>query len=331
MISVIIPTYNRESTILRAIKSVINQTYTNIEILVIDDGSTDGTANIVNGIDDDRIKYIVLEKNGGSANARNIGVQMAEGNWIAFQDSDDCWHNDKLEIQMNYAKEHPEYFLIYCIYNAIVYDGEQFQVPPKPWPEVMEGDILDTLLVGNGIGAPTILVKKSAFISVGGFDTSYKCFEDWEFVIRFSKEYQIGFVKETLLDCYISNTGISSNTEAHYDARCKMLGQYKQEMIRAGVLECVVKDISLRALKAGVYKAVEQKINYYLNDFSEGNTEKQSKRRQDVLIPPIPKEYISYSEQEAAARTEEIYEEIGIMYKRVDVILDDYKKELIIC
>lgn len=62
MISVIIPTYNRESTILRAIKSVINQTYTNIEILVIDDGSTDGTANIVNGIDDDRIKYIVLEK-----------------------------------------------------------------------------------------------------------------------------------------------------------------------------------------------------------------------------------------------------------------------------
>lgn len=266
-ISVIIPTYNREKTILRAVQSVVNQTYTNLEILVIDDGSTDGTANIVNCIEDDRVKYIVLEKNGGQANARNIGVQMAEGNWIAFQDSDDCWHNDKLEIQMNYAKEHPEYSMIYCTYNAIVYDGEQFQVPPKPWPDVMEGYMLNTLLEGNGIGAPTILMKRDAFIESGGFDTSYKCFEDWEFVLRFSKEYQIGFVQDALIDCYISNSGVSSNTEAHYDARCRMLGQYKEEMIQAGVLGKVVKDISIRALTAGVFKDVEKKINFYLNEF----------------------------------------------------------------
>ncbi len=258
-VSVVIPTYNREKTIVRSIQSVLDQTYTNLELLVIDDGSTDGTADIVKSIKDDRIKYILLNENKGPANARNLGVQMAEGAWIAFQDSDDCWHDDKLEIQMNYAKEHPEYSMIYCIYNAIVYDGEQFQVPPKPWPEVMEGYMMNSLLEGNGIGAPTMLIKKTAFVEAGGFDTSYNCFEDWEFVLRFSKRFQIGFVKKALIDCYISNSGVSSNVEAHYDARCRILGQYKEEMIQAGVLERVVKDISLRALNSGIYKEVEKK------------------------------------------------------------------------
>ena len=143
-VSVIIPTYNREKTILRAVQSVLDQTYTNLEVLVIDDGSTDGTAEIVRGIEDDRVKYIVLEQNGGQAKARNTGVQMAEGEWIAFQDSDDCWHKNKLEIQMTYAREHTEYSMIYCSYNAIMSFGGQFQVPSKPWPDIMEGNMMST-------------------------------------------------------------------------------------------------------------------------------------------------------------------------------------------
>ena len=263
-VSVIIPTYNREKTILRALQSVLEQTYTNIEVLVIDDGSTDGTADIINGVDDDRVKYIVLEKNGGPSNARNVGVQIAEGEWIAFQDSDDCWHADKLEVQMAYAKEHPEYAMIYCMYNAILESGVQLVIPPKPWFGVMEGKMVSTLLQRNMIGAPTVVAKREAFLEAGGFDTSYNALEDWDFAIRFALQYEIGFVKETLIDCYVSSSGVSSNTGAYYEARCKMLGQYKDAMTQCGVLETVMQDILVRAQGSGVLDVVKKMMMMYL-------------------------------------------------------------------
>ena len=263
-VSVIIPTYNRETTILRAVQSVLDQTYSNLEVLVIDDGSTDGTAEIVNGIVDERVKYIVLEKNGGPSNARNVGVQMAEGEWIAFQDSDDCWHKDKLEAQMAYAGEHPEYAMIYCMYNAILESGEQIIVPPKPWINPMEGNMVKTLLQRNMIGAPTVVAKRDAFLKINGFDTSYKALEDWDFAIRFANDYEIGFVPEALIDCYVSNSGVSSNTGAYYEARCKMLGYHKNLMIREGILETVMQDILMRAQSAGVADVVKKMMMMYL-------------------------------------------------------------------
>lgn len=263
-VSVIIPTYNREKTILRAMQSVLDQTYTNIEVLIIDDGSTDGTANIVKSVEDDRVKYVVLEKNGGPSNARNVGAQMAEGEWIAFQDSDDCWHKDKLEVQMTYAKAHPEYAMIYCMYNAILESGEQLVVPPKPWMNPMEGNMVKTLLQRNMIGAPTVVAKRDAFLKMGGFDISYKALEDWDFAIRFAIENEIGFVQEALIDCYVSNSGVSSNTGAYYEARCKMLGQYKNAMTQEGVLETVMQDILLRAQGAGVSDVVKKMMMMYL-------------------------------------------------------------------
>lgn len=263
-VSVIIPTYNREKTILRAVESVLNQTYTNLEVLIIDDGSTDGTADVVNGIEDERIKYVVLEENGGPSNARNVGVQMAEGEWIAFQDSDDCWHNDKLEVQMAYAEKHPEYSMIYSSYNAIMHGGEQKLIPIKPWPDVMEGYMLCTLLERNVIGAPTVVMKRVAFMGSGGFDTSYQALEDWEFVIRFAKVYEIGYVPEILMDCYMLSDGVSSNVGAYFEARCEMLSRYKSEMMQAGVLESVMQDILQRAQAEGILDAVKKMMMLYL-------------------------------------------------------------------
>lgn len=263
-VSVIIPTYNREKTILRALQSVLDQTYTNIEVLVIDDGSTDGTAEIINGVEDERIKYILLSQNGGPSNARNVGAQMAETEWIAFQDSDDCWHKNKLEVQMEYSKEHPEYSMIYCIYNAILNNGEQIQVPMESTCNLMEGNIVKTLLQKNVIGAPTVVAKRTVFLECGGFDTSYKALEDWEFALRFAGKNRIGFVSEPLLDCYISDSGVSSNKGAYYEARCKMLGQYKSVMIQEGVLESVMQDLLLRAHGSGVADMVKKMMMKYL-------------------------------------------------------------------
>ena len=263
-VSVIIPTYNREKTILRALNSVLDQTYTNIEVLVVDDGSTDGTADIVNGVKDKRVKYIVLEKNGGASNARNVGVQMAESKWIAFQDSDDSWRKDKLEVQMAYAKEHPEYSLIYCMYKAFLQNGEEFIVPPKPWPVIMEGNMMSSLLDTNVIGTPTMLVKRERFLETGGFDVSYHALEDWEFVIRFARDHQIGFVDKVLMDVYTSESRITANFGAYYEARCKMLGQYKNVMAQEGILEEVMLDILTRAQRVGVEDMVKKMMMMYL-------------------------------------------------------------------
>ena len=102
MISVVIPTYNRAQTIRMAVDSVLNQTYRDIELIIVDDASTDGTQDVVTQIADDRIRYLRLEQRSGACNARNIGALSARGEFISFQDSDDKWHLDKLEKQYQF-------------------------------------------------------------------------------------------------------------------------------------------------------------------------------------------------------------------------------------
>ena len=99
-ITVIIPTYNRANIISKSIESVLNQTYNNIELIIVDDGSTDNTEEVIASIKDDRIKYYKLKKNSGTAIARNYGIEKSTCKYIAFQDSDDIFRNNKLELQI---------------------------------------------------------------------------------------------------------------------------------------------------------------------------------------------------------------------------------------
>ena len=120
-VSVIIPTYNREGILGRSIESVLNQTYTEFELIIVDDGSTDNTRQLVENIHDDRISYYYVKNNSGAAAARNYGIERAEGEYIAFQDSDDYWHSDKLEKQMKVMESNPD---IGFVFHAIRYDGD---------------------------------------------------------------------------------------------------------------------------------------------------------------------------------------------------------------
>ena len=264
-VSVVIPTYNREKTILRAIQSVLNQTYTHLEVLVVDDGSTDGTADIVNSIQDDRVKYVVMEQNGGPSRARNAGVQMAQGKWIAFQDSDDCWHENKLEKQVKYAENNMNYSLIYCKSMNYFQNGKTLIGPAEPLPTVMEGRMLNTLLRRNVVDTPTMFMKRECFLRAGGFDVTYKALEDWEFMIRFAQIYEIGYISEVLMDSYMLNDGVSSNIGAYFEGRCKMLSQYKSEMIQEGILENVMQDILMRAQEEGILENVKKMMMLYLS------------------------------------------------------------------
>lgn len=140
-ISVIIPTYNRCDKLQKSIDSVLRQTYSNIEVLIVDDGSTDNTENLVCNISDKRVRYIKLEKNQGVANARNEGVLHATSELIAFHDSDDLWRPEKLEKQMEYWKNHPKFAMVYCAYQ---YHNEKKEINrrfPSEDREGVEGDI----------------------------------------------------------------------------------------------------------------------------------------------------------------------------------------------
>ena len=263
MISVIIPTYNRADTILRSVHSVLNQTYENIELLIIDDGSTDNTRELIGQIEDSRIRYISLDTNSGASNARNIGADYAKGEWIAFQDSDDAWKPDKLVKQIAYSLEHPEYHLIYTSYIAHLTDQDIY-FPTHPLPAAMEGQMFDVLLLRNVIGAPTMLIKRDAFLQSGGFDTAYQSLEDWEFVIRFSKHNLIGYLPEYLMDVYMLDGGISSRAGAYYDSRCRMLAEYKNEMLERNLFNTIVMDILTRANNSGIQEQVQKMMMLYL-------------------------------------------------------------------
>lgn len=264
MISVIIPTYNRANTILRSVNSVLNQTYQDFELLIIDDGSTDNTKELIEQIEDSRIRYICQETNGGVANARNIGAKLASGEWIAFQDSDDAWIPDKLQKQLDYSLEHQEYNLIYCSFRNHYPDNSNFVFPHTPYRHKMEGDLYSSLLEYNTIDAPTIFVKRESFLQTGGFDSSYRSLEDWEFVIRFSKHNLIGFVPDVLMNSYILEGGISSHVATYYESRCRMLAEYREDIIKFGLFDAIVLDILNRAANSGVQKQVQEMMMLYL-------------------------------------------------------------------
>lgn len=257
-VGVIIPTYNRRNTIVKSVQSVLNQTYHNIEVIIVDDGSSDGTEDEIKSIKDSRINYVTLKSNRGVAYARNLGVDLAESEWIAFQDSDDIWRDNKLEKQMAYAQKHPEYSMVYCSYMAHFSNMEDVKIPKTPYLYEMEGKILNTLLLKNTIGAPTACVKKSTFLDVGGYNVTYRSLEDWEYAIRFAKKYEIGFVPDVLVDVYVSADGVSSQIGSYYESRCKMLKEYEKELEEAGYYEKVKKDILSRAESSGVIVLVKQ-------------------------------------------------------------------------
>lgn len=254
-ISVIIPSYNRANLIERSVRSVLNQTYKNIEVIVVDDGSKDNTEEIVKSINDERLRYYKQE-NGGAAKARNNGVSLATGEYIAFHDSDDVWREDKLMKQMSFLKENPIYGMVYCNFMFHKMDGSS-NIIPRDINVIgeLDGDIFFTLLINNTVGAPTMLMKKELFEELGGFDTSLRCLEDWDFAIRFSENYYIGYVDEVLMDAYQQSDGVSSNGKDYFEIRCNTIVKYKNILWKNGLFDLVVGDIFTLAEK---YNYLEQ-------------------------------------------------------------------------
>ena len=199
-VSIIIPTYNRAHLIGRAIKSVLNQTYQDFEIIVVDDGSTDNMEEVVKKFQkkNKRIRYIRHKENKGEAAARNTGIKAAKGEYIAFQDSDDEWFPEKLEKQMEVFESAPSKVgVVYTGFYRVKNNKKTYI--PSSWVKQKEGDIHKELLKGNFVGTPAMVVKKECFEKVGMFDENLPQLEDWELVIRLSKYYEFKCIDEPLM------------------------------------------------------------------------------------------------------------------------------------
>lgn len=209
LVSVIIPTFNREKLIERSINSVLNQTYKNFELIVVDDCSTDNTENVVKKYNDERIHYIKLEKNSGACKARNVGIENAKGEYIAFQDSDDVWHKDKLEVQLEQMKKNNAE-VSFCNMMQHKLNSKECREIPQNCPE---GFIeYRTLLIKSIVSTQCLMAKKRCFDKIK-FDLSLPRLQDWDIILELSKKYKIFHINCALVDMYVQNDSISSHPE----------------------------------------------------------------------------------------------------------------------
>lgn len=264
-VSIIIPTYNRANVIENSIKSVLCQTYSEYELLIIDDGSTDNTETVISKINDNRIRYIKMPENKGVAAARNEGIRQAKYDYIAFQDSDDYWKEEKLEKQMDYLAGKPGTALLYCPYECQKADGSIINVPDSNIPlSEKQGNIYEYMLRRNTIGTPSVLLRRDCLDKTGLFCETLTCLEDWELFLRISKYYEIGFQDEPLVQVNLSTDGVSHNISGYYEARCYMVAKHKEALLQYGIFSDVTKDILESAEKLGILTQISQILQYYL-------------------------------------------------------------------
>jgi len=220
LVTVIIPTYKRAALVPRAIESVRRQTYGNLEILVVDDGSPDNTAEVVQAIPDSRIRYVRHERNKGLPAARNTGIRAAKGELIAFLDDDDEWFEDKLEKQVRKIEECDA---VLCMGIA---DG--FPTRIHTGPTVTLDD-----LKRRGCFNPSGLLSKASVLSDVMFDENLRYGEDWDAFIRIGQRYRIGWIAEPLLLYNVGGHERMSNEKKYLsgpelEARATMLHKHRE-------------------------------------------------------------------------------------------------------
>ena len=266
LVSVVIPTYNRAHVLGRSIDSVLKQTYTNFELIIVDDGSVDNTMELIKKyLNDGRVKYHRLENNAGVSNARNEGAALAQGEWIAFHDSDDEWHPDKLEKQLKYIENHQECEMVYSAYAYYKEGRDGYIRMPH---EGVRGNITDYLLLKNCIGAPTVIIKNELFKKLGGFRSDYPSLEDWEFAIRVSMMTSIGFVDECLVDAHYSENGVGEIALNYCRARCMIIADYKSELEKRNIFDTAVVTLFNHVLETD-NKAIDVVKNMLMKELLE--------------------------------------------------------------
>ncbi|MCR4746475.1 MAG: glycosyltransferase [Lachnospiraceae bacterium] len=261
-VSVIIPTYNRLFTLPRAVQSVLEQSYKNLELIIVDDGSDDGTDEYVKTITDSRVVYIKGEHKGAGA-ARNTGVRRSKYELIAFCDSDCEWKRDKLTKQIELMEKNDGCVMVYSRFATINSDGSNGMIIPVddiPECECSGYYLYQHLLVHNLIGTPTMLIKKEVFERTGGFDESLPALEDYDLALKIAEKHDVRCCYEILVNDYPSVGSLSSNVSAYFTVRCMLIAKYVTELKKYGTFDTIVNYILERAAKHGIQQQVGEML-----------------------------------------------------------------------
>ena len=209
LVSVVIPTYNRRNSVQRAILSVLNQTYSNFEILVIDDGSTDDTESVVKKMSDSRI-YYYRQENQGSQAARNHGIRLAKGVYIGFLDSDDEWLTEKLEKNVQYMKSH-DADILFSQFRRV-----ETGYPDDIVPNDLEGGYVPVEILGNSFRVTTdVIFGRASTVKSHPFDMKVSRFQDYDFILSAAAAGEkVFFEKDILVTQYHSENSISTKVKA---------------------------------------------------------------------------------------------------------------------
>lgn len=215
-VSVIMPTYNRSSIILNAIDSVLKQTFTNFELIIVDDGSTDDTQEVIAQRSDSRLR-IIKQTNKGAAAARNLGIKTAAGKYIAYLDTDNVWHKNFLEIMVGEISDN---ILIYSSRNLLLCDAKNGK--PKIIARKVDRPAYNPteLLSRNFIDTNSVLHARSVFKTVGMFDENLKTLEDWDLFTRMAIAFpfKIKHVDQVLCDYYFfTSQAFSTVTNTNFE------------------------------------------------------------------------------------------------------------------
>lgn len=252
LISIIMPTYNRLNTIGDAIDSVIEQSYKNWELIIIDDASTDNTAQLVKSYADNRIRYYKNNKNIGANSSRNRGISYAKGKYITFLDSDCKYKKNKLEEQIDTISY--GYDMVFCSFEY--YKDGKCVIKPIPMEEkdYYDKNLKKILPRNNIIDTSTIFAKRDVFTKVGTFDESMPRLQDYELAIRIVKNTKVKYMESALVENYFTENSISTNHEAYFIAIVQLLKMHRDffdddknifEFVCSGLTYCMDRNLGI--------------------------------------------------------------------------------------
>lgn len=228
-VSVLMPSYNYAPYLPFAIKGVLSQSYSNLELIIVDDCSTDGSREIVNEWKrlDDRIVTVYHDSNYGLSVARNSGIAVSSGEFIALCDSDDIWSPEKLQMQIERFRLKPELGLVHSDAAIIGSDGkltgQRFSSLIHRNGQITSGNLFGELCQRNFLCVPTVILRREAIEYAGGFDNRLRSLEDWVCWTKVSIRYPFLYIDDALVQYRIHGASLSNDSKNMAESRVKAL------------------------------------------------------------------------------------------------------------
>ncbi|TYC62714.1 glycosyltransferase [Marinobacter sp. BW6] len=225
LVSIIITTFNRRDFIIEAVESALDQTYSNIEIIIVDDGSTDATDELINKTykNELRVSYYYKE-NGKRASAFNLGFEMSKGQFIAILDSDNRYKPERIEAGVTALMENPEFDISYGDIITINEAGKEIH---RKNMRRYSGNISEQLVYDNCVSINTALIPRRCFEDLGLMDVSYKRSDDYELWLRFSTQYKFLYISQYLAEYRVMENQLSSNTLGRLDVNLRLIEDFR--------------------------------------------------------------------------------------------------------